>query len=69
MSQPYGEYVPEGVTIPPVNLKDWILHVEMNICDAVFWFADEFYSTFHGGLIDKYGVSWNIVAGEPPSQP
>lgn len=112
MSQPYGEYVPEGVTAPPVNLKDWILHAEMNICDTVFWFADEiaepvskgnmiklttkvpsakeaqkifdvlsvgahitlpptktFYSTFHAGLMDKYGVSWNIVAEEPPSQP
>lgn len=112
MSQPYGAYVPQGVTVPPVNLKNWILHAEMNICDTVFWFADEiaepvskgnmikltakvisakeaqkifdvlsvgahitlpptetFYSTFHAGLIDKYGVSWNIVAEEAPSQP
>ena len=111
MSQPYGDYVPEGVAAPPENLKDWVLHAEMNICGTVFWFADEvaepvtagnmvkltvtvptakeaqaifdglridahitlpptetFYSTFHAGLMDKYGVSWNIVAEEPPKQ-
>ncbi|MBU5440126.1 hypothetical protein KQI42_19215 [Tissierella sp. MSJ-40] len=88
------------------------MHAEMNICDTVFWFADEiaepvskgnmiklttkvpsarevqnifgllsigahitllptaaFYSSFHAGLTDKYGVSWNIVAEEAPSQP
>ena len=110
MSQPYGDYIPQGVTAPPTNLKDWILHAEVNICDSVFWFADEivepvvkgnnvkltlkvpsakeaqkifdrlsisahitlpptetFYSTFHAGLTDKYGVSWNIVADEAPS--
>lgn len=109
MVQPYGDYVPIGVTAPPSNLKDWILHAEMNICDTVFWFADEiaepvskgnmiklttkvstakdaqkifdglskdahitlpptetFYSSFHAGLTDKYGVSWNIVAEEAP---
>lgn len=112
MSQLYGDYVPEGVKTPPANLKDWILHAEMQICDTVFWFADEvaepvskgnmikltskvpsakeaqkifdvlsigahitlpptdtFYSSFHAGLTDKYGVSWNIVAEESPSQP
>lgn len=111
MSQLYGDYVPEGVTAPPANLKDWILHAEMIICDTAFWFADEiaepvykgnmikltakvpsakeaqrifdilsigaritlpptetFYSSFHGGIIDKYGISWNIVAEEAPSQ-
>jgi len=41
MSHPYGNYVPEGVTTPPANLKDWILHAKMKICDTVFWFADE----------------------------
>lgn len=25
-----------------------------------------FYSSFHAGLVDKYGISWNIVAEEPP---
>jgi PhnB protein len=111
MSLPYGDYVPEGVTAPPANLKDWILHAEMNICDTVFWFADEiaepvykgnmiklttkvasaqaaqkifnvlsidakitlpptatFYSSFHAGLTDRYGVSWNIVAEEAPNR-
>lgn len=112
MSLPYGDYIPEGVIAPPINLKDWVLHAEMNICDTVFWFADEiaepvskgnmiklttkvssakeaqrifdvlnvdahvtlpptetFYSSFHAGLTDRYGVSWNIVAEEAPSQP
>ena len=111
MKLPYGDYVPEGVTTPPTNLKDWILHAEMTICDTVFWFADEaaepiskgniirlttkvpsakeaqrifdvlsidahitlpptetFYSSFHAGLTDRYGISWNIVAEEAPSQ-
>ncbi|WP_333651630.1 hypothetical protein [Lacrimispora sp.] len=27
MIQPYGEYVLEGVTASPINLKGWILHV------------------------------------------
>jgi PhnB protein len=112
MSQPYGAYVPEGVTAPPESLKDLILHAEMKICDTSFWFADEiaepvskgsmikltakvssakeaqgifnalstgahitlpptetFYSSFHAGLTDKFGVSWNIVAEEGPKQP
>jgi PhnB protein len=110
MSYPYGDYVPEGIAVVPPNLKDWILHAEMQICGTVFWFADEaaeqvekgnmvkltvkvatakeaqnifdalsvdahitlpptetFYSTFHAGLTDKFGVSWNIVAEESPS--
>jgi PhnB protein len=110
MSLPYGDYVPEGVITPSANLKEWILHAEMIICDTIFWFADEiaepvskgnmvklttkissakeaqkiydalkigayvtlpptvtFYSSFHAGLTDKYGISWNIVAEEAPS--
>lgn len=109
MSYPYGDYVPEGVAVVPPNLKDWILHAEMQICTTVFWFADEvaepvtkgnmvkltvkvptakeaqtifdalrvdgritlpptetFYSSFHAGLTDRFGVSWNIVAEEGP---
>lgn len=112
LSYLYGDYVPIGVTAAPPNLKDWILHAEMQICGTVFWFADEaaekvtkgsmvklttkvpsakeaqkifdalsvgayislpptetFYSTFHAGLTDKFGVSWNIVAEEAPDQP
>jgi len=108
---PYGEYVPDGVKMPPSDLSTWVLHAEMKICDTVFWFADEiaepvskgnmiklttkvstakeaqeifdvlsidahitlpptktFYSTFHAGLIDRFGISWNIVAEEAPSQ-
>jgi len=41
MSLPYGDYVPEGVAAPPPNLKDWVLHAEMQICGTDFWFADE----------------------------
>lgn len=32
MSQPYGNYVPEGVAVLPDNLCSWILHAEMEIC-------------------------------------
>lgn len=110
MAQPYGDYVPEGITTPPDNLSSWILHAEMEICGTVFWFADEiaetvtkgtmvkltaqvanahearqifnalsedahitlpptetFYSTFHAGLVDMFGVSWNITALESPN--
>lgn len=38
---PYGDYVPEGIETPPANLCDWIMHAEMQICGANFWFADE----------------------------
>lgn len=112
MSYPYGDYVPEGVAVVPPNLKDWVMHAEMQICGTVFWFADEvteqvakgsmvkltvkvptakeaqrifdalnvdaritlpptetFYSTFHAGLTDRFGVSWNIVAEEATQQP
>lgn len=109
MSYPYGDYVPECVSVAPPNLKDWVMHAEMQICGTVFWFADEvaepvakgsmvkltvkvstakeaqrifdalssdahitlpptetFYSTFHAGLTDRFGVGWNIVAEEAP---
>lgn len=111
MLQPYGEYIPEGVTSPLEKLSSWILHAEMEICGTPFWFADEiaapvtkgnmvkltvqvadakeaqkifdvlskaahitlpptetFYTTFHAGLVDMFGVSWNITALEPPNQ-
>lgn len=111
MSQLYGDYVPEGMQNPPANLKEWVLHAEMDICETTFWFADEvfepvikgtnvkltvqvpdaaaaqsiydalykdahitlpptktFYSTFHAGLVDIFGVSWNITALEAPAQ-
>ena len=111
MSLPYGDYVPEGVAIVPPDLKDWVLHAEMEICGTDFWFADEaaepavkgnmvkltakvptaeearkvfdalrangrislpptetFYSKFHAGLTDKFGVNWNIVAEEGPDR-
>lgn len=110
MCQQYEEYIPEGVRNIPGNLKDWILHAEMDVCGTTLWLADEiqkpvsvgsniiltvtfptkkeasdvfsklsedadiflpptetYYSTFHAGLIDKYGNNWNVVAEEPPS--
>lgn len=111
MQQPYGDYVPEGVIMPPDKLKEWILHAEMEICGTIFWFADEaaepvekgnmvkltvqvdtakeaqqifkslnknahitlpptetFYSSFHAGLVDQFGVGWNITTLEGPNQ-
>lgn len=29
--------------------------------------TDTFYSTFHAGLVDRFGVHWNIVAEEAPA--
>lgn len=31
--------------------------------------TETFYSTFHAGLVDKFGVSWNITALEAPASP
>lgn len=28
--------------------------------------TETFYSTFHAGLVDKFGISWNITALEAP---
>lgn len=107
--QYYGEYEPEDAVALPDNLKDWVLHAEMEICGTKFWFADEvaetvckgnmvkltavvqdakeaqrifdvlqenaqitlpptetFYSSFHAGIVDKFGISWNITALEAP---
>lgn len=41
MTQPYGEYVPDGLAEAPKNLAQWIIHAEMEICGTVVWFADE----------------------------
>lgn len=30
--------------------------------------TETFYSTFHAGIVDKFGISWNIVAEEPPAK-
>lgn len=30
--------------------------------------TETFYSTFHAGLVDRFGVAWNITALEPPNQ-
>lgn len=30
--------------------------------------TETFYSTFHAGLVDMFGVSWNITALEQPKQ-
>lgn len=111
MSQPYDDYVPEGIDEPPTDLRDFILHAEMEICGTNFWFADEvagpvtkgsmvkltatvptkagaqkifgrlnenaaitlpptetFYCNFHAGLVDKFGVCWNIVSEEAPER-
>lgn len=50
-SIPYGEYVPEGISMPPENLHDWVLHAEMQICGTKFWFADEVSSPARDGMV------------------
>lgn len=104
MLREYGDYVPAGLTDPPEDLANWVLHAEMEICGVKCWLADEalepvvkgnqmiltviipnkqtaeqiydvlkdgahislpptktFYSPFHAGLTDRFGISWNIV--------
>lgn len=41
MMQPYGDYIPEGLTDVPPGLDQWILHAELTICENTVWFADE----------------------------
>ncbi|MGI6705948.1 MAG: hypothetical protein ACOX6S_06700 [Clostridia bacterium] len=31
--------------------------------------VEAFYTTFHAGVRDKFGISWNIVAEELPKEP
>jgi PhnB protein len=31
--------------------------------------TETFYSRFHAAVTDKFGVTWNIIAEEPPPQP
>lgn len=106
----YGDYVPEGVAHPPENLRDWILHAEVEIAGTVMWFSDvltdethgaalrlvvtvptaedgrrmfarlreggcvtlpptqAFYTSLHAGIIDRFGVHWNIIAEDAPTQ-
>ena len=50
-SQPYGEYIPDGIGAPPESISEWILHAEMEICGTNFWFADEVQSGARGSMI------------------
>lgn len=51
MSMPYGEYVPDGVKMPPSDLSTWVLHAEMQICGTTFWFADEIGGSEKGNIV------------------
>lgn len=51
MSQPYGDYVPEGADPPPADLCDWVLHAEMELCGTKLWFADEVAGPVTGGMV------------------
>lgn len=51
MLQPYGEYIPNGVDIPPESLSEWVLHSEMEICGTNLWFADEAEPGARGNMI------------------
>lgn len=37
----YGDYVPEGSTIPADELRDWVMHAQLEICGTTVLFADE----------------------------
>lgn len=36
MSQPYGDYVPQGVLNPPSNLRDWIYTLKCKSVELLF---------------------------------
>ncbi len=52
MTRTYGDYVPEGIAQPPENLRDWILHAEMDIAETTVLLADE--------VLEKHGGNGNI---------
>lgn len=51
MQQLYEDYIPEGLENPPANLREWVLHAEMEVCGTPFWFADETSSLAPGNTI------------------
>lgn len=56
MSLPYGDYIPDGISEPPENLSEWILHAEMQICGTNFWFADEVQPLTQGNMVKLTAV-------------
>ena len=48
---PYGDYIPDGLSRVPADLKDWVLHAEMEICGTLFWFADEANPVQQGNMV------------------
>lgn len=47
---PYGDYIPDGLSRVPTDLKNWVLHAEMEICVTLFWFADEAHPVQQGNM-------------------
>lgn len=48
---PYGDYVPEGIEMPPEGLSNWVMHAEMTVCGTNFWFADEVQNAARGSTV------------------
>lgn len=61
-----GDIVRLTATVPSSQEADEIFNKLKDNGKITLPPTETFYSTFHGALIDKFGVHWNIVAEEPP---
>lgn len=61
MVQPYGDYVPADAAAKHPGLRSWVLHAEMQIAGAPFWFADDIGKPLPGSNI-KLAVSFKDAA-------
>lgn len=64
-----GTMVKLTVTIPSLQDAQRIYDALSDGAHITLLPTGTFYSTFHAGLIDKFGVSWNITAEEAPARP
>lgn len=63
-----GTMVKLTVTVPTAKDSQQIYNILSENAHVTLPPTETFYSAFHAGLIDKFGVSWNITAEELPNQ-
>lgn len=60
----YGDYVPEGSKVPAEELRDWVMHAELEIYGSTVLFADEVETLTLGDSIDLSLSLPNKAEGE-----